>query len=147
MRARFLDSSVFLHAYLKPKRSLTPREAAVKRAAQEVLVRVEEGEPVVTTVVHVSEVANVVEARLGLSYSIKLVAGILSKENIEVLPVEPRDFDASLDVAQRYSVSVNDALAYVKMKEEGVEEVYTFDKHFHNMPGVKVLPRLPAGET
>ncbi|MEM3944511.1 MAG: PIN domain-containing protein, partial [Thermofilaceae archaeon] len=67
---------------------------------------------------------------------------ILSKENIEVLPVEPRDFDASLDVAQRYSVSVNDALAYVKMKEAGVEEAYAFDKHFYNIPGVRVLPQL-----
>jgi len=142
VRARFLDSSVFLHAYLKPKRSLTPREAAVKRAAQEVLVRVEEGEPVVTTVVHVSEVANIVEARLGLSYSIKLVAGILSKENIEILPVEPSDFGTAVDLAERYAVSVNDALAYVKMKEAGVEEAYTFDRHFYNMPGVRVLPQI-----
>ena len=142
MKARFLDSSVFLHAYLKPRRPLTEREMAVKAAAQEVLRRVEEGEPVFTTVVHLSEVANVVESRVGLQASLGLVARLLSLESVEVLPVSRDDYEEALSVAQRFSVSLNDAVAYVKMLEIGASEVYTFDRHFTNLPGVSVLPKV-----
>ena len=142
MRVRFLDSSVFLHAYLRPRRRLTPREAAVKEAARRVLVNVEAGEPVVTTVVHVSEIANMVESRVGLAESVGLVARLLSLDNVEVLEVSARDYEGALAVSQRYAVSLNDAVAYLKMREKGVEEAYTFDKHFRSLPGVRVLPKL-----
>ncbi len=142
MRARFLDSSVFLHAYLKPRRPLTAREEAVKAAAQEILRRVEEGELVFTTTVHVSEVVNIVESRVGLQASLGLAARLLSLENVEVLPVSRDDYEKALEVAQRFSVSLNDAVAYAKMLEKGASEVYTFDKHFAQLPGVSALPRL-----
>ncbi|MCC6059789.1 MAG: PIN domain-containing protein, partial [Thermofilum sp.] len=112
MRARFLDSSVFLHAYLRPRRPLTAREEAVKAAAQEILRRVEEGEPVFTTTVHVSEVVNIVESRVSLQASLGLAARLLSLENVEVLPVSRDDYEKALEVAQRFSVSLNDAVAY-----------------------------------
>lgn len=142
MRARFLDSSVFLHAYLRPRRPLTAREEAVKAAAQEILRRVEEGEPVFTTTVHVSEVVNIVESRVGLQASLGLAARLLSLENVEVLPVSRDDYEKSLEVAQRFSVSLNDAVAYAKMLEKGASEVYTFDKHFAQLPGMRTLPKL-----
>jgi predicted nucleic acid-binding protein len=142
VRARFLDSSVFLHAYLRPRRPLTAREEAVKAAAQEILRRVEEGEPVFTTTVHVSEVVNIVESRVGLQASLGLAARLLSLENVEVLPVSRDDYEKALEVAQRFSVSLNDAVAYAKMLEKGASEVYTFDKHFTQLPGVSALPRL-----
>jgi len=142
VRARFLDSSVFLHAYLRPRRPLTAREEAVKAAAQEILRRVEEGEPVFTTTVHVSEVVNIVESRVSLQASLGLAARLLSLENVEVLPVSRDDYEKSLEVAQRFSVSLNDAVAYAKMLEKGASEVYTFDKHFAQLPGVSALPRL-----
>lgn len=140
METRFLDSSVFLHAYLKPRRPLKPREAEVKEEAKEIVARVEEGEPVVTTAVHVSEIANIVESRLGLAESLGLVARLLTLDNVEVLEVTVRDYEEALPVSQRYGVSINDAIAYIKMKERGLEEIYTLDKHFSNLPGVRVLP-------
>lgn len=142
MRARFLDSSVFLHAYLRPRRPLTAREEAVKAAAQEILRRVEEGEPVFTTTVHVSEVVNIVESRVGLQASLGLAARLLSLENVEVLPVSRDDYEKALEVAQRFSVSLNDAVAYAKMLEKGASEVYTFDKHFAQLLGMRTLPKL-----
>ena len=42
-------------------------------------------------------------------------------------------------VAKREMISVNDALAYVVMKKEGIKEIYTFDKHFRKLD-VVVLP-------
>ena len=137
--ARFLDSSVFLHAYLTPRRELTESERRVKEGAKAIIARVEAGEPVVTTVVHVSEVVNVVESWVGLAASLRLAARILSLGNVGVLSVAEEDYWEALDVAQSYSVSLNDALAYVKMRQARIEEAYSFDRHFRNLPGIRVL--------
>ena len=56
-----------------------------------------------------------------------------------MLEVTVRDYEEALPVSQRYGVSINDAIAYIKMKERGLEEI-TLDKHFSNLPGVRVLP-------
>ena len=114
----------------------------MKAAAQEILRRVEEGEPVFTTTVHVSEVVNIVESRVGLQASLGLAARLLSLENVEVLPVSRDDYEKALEVAQRFSVSLNDAVAYAKMLEKGASEVYTFDKHFAQLLGMRTLPKL-----
>jgi len=42
-------------------------------------------------------------------------------------------------LADRYDISVNDALAYIKMKGNNIEEIYTFDKHFKNLPEIKII--------
>jgi len=137
---RFLDSSVFLHAYLAPRRRLSQREAQVKERAKSIIERIDAGsEEVLTTVIHVAEIANIVEAKLGLQTSLRVAARILSLENIRVAGVTEEDYEKALATASRYTVSLNDALAYIKMIEHGVEEVYTFDKHFKNLPGIKIV--------
>ena len=137
---RFLDSSVFLHAYLVPKRRLSSREAQVKEKAKAIVARVDSGsEEILTTVVHVAEVANIVESRLGLEVSLRVVARLLSLENVRVVEVTEEDYREALAVADRYRVSINDALAYIKMKQYNIEEVYTFDKHFKNLPNIRVV--------
>jgi len=78
---RFLDSSVFLHAYLNSKRSLGMREGNKKKAIN-ILENVERGEEVVTSTVHISEIINMIEARLGLDVAIRLLQVLLTIENI-----------------------------------------------------------------
>jgi predicted nucleic-acid-binding protein len=41
------------------------------------------------------------------------------------------------------NVDFEDALISVHMGQDGIEEIYTFDKHFNRLPGVKPLP--PGG--
>lgn len=138
---KFLDSSVFLHAYLKPSRELRPFEENVKVKAKEIIVKVNSGEEnVLTTVIHLSEVVNLIESRIGLSESIGFLAKIFSMRNIVVADVSKEDYGKALAISSRYHVSVNDALAYVKMGEHGINEIYTFNKHFKNLPGIKTLP-------
>lgn len=48
---RFIDSSVFLYAFLKPRRALTVKAREYKESAKRILLRVEEGAPVATTIV------------------------------------------------------------------------------------------------
>lgn len=137
---KFLDSSVFIHAYLKPRRSLTQEEEVVKEAAKAIISRVERGEPVATTVVHVSEIANIVESRLGLSESLGLVAAFLGMGNIKIMEVSRDDYEAAISISESNGVSLNDAIAYLKMKGENIKTIYSFDKHFRNFRDIVVLP-------
>ena len=47
---RFMDASVFVHAYLKPKRPLKPQEVGVKEVAKRIVTRINGGERVLTSV-------------------------------------------------------------------------------------------------
>ncbi len=88
--------------------------------------------------VHLSEVANILEAKLGLSIALDFLEELLTAENVVVLPVSTEEYLRSLIVARERGISVNDALAYLKMRKLGIKEVYTFDKHFFNLD-VRVL--------
>ncbi|MBS7250420.1 MAG: type II toxin-antitoxin system VapC family toxin [Candidatus Freyarchaeota archaeon] len=134
---KFLDSSVYLHAYLKVKRRLTEKELEVKQRAATILERIEAGEPVVTSVVHLSEVLNIIEARLGVQKSQHILETILSMDNISILNVSRRDYEEALGLAVRYTVSPNDALAAALCRMEKIKEVYSFDKHFENIPWLR----------
>ena len=139
---RFVDSNVFLHAFLRPRRELTEEELRVKEESKGIVGRIEAGERVATSTVHISEVINVVESGLGLRESLGLLAWAISKENIEVYATAIGDYEGALPVARDKGVSANDALAYLLMRSHGLEEIYTFDGHFDQL---KDITRLPPG--
>jgi len=94
---------------------------------------------VVRTVVHVSEIANVIESLANLTKAIEVVESVLNSENVTVLDVTKEDYMAATLVAKERGVSVNDALAYVVMMRLGIGEIYTFDeRHFMSL-GVKMV--------
>jgi len=123
---RFIDANVFIYAFLKPKKEPPKNVKEIKERAKGILARVSDGERVVTTVVHLSEVANVVESREGKKKAVEVILAVLTGENIEVLPVSPSDYLKATLIAEEKNLGVNDALAYVKMKELDIEEIYTF---------------------
>ncbi|MFQ6072564.1 MAG: type II toxin-antitoxin system VapC family toxin [Methanosarcinales archaeon] len=130
---RFIDANVFIYAVLKPKRELNEKELEIKNASKEIFTRVNEGEEVITTVVHLSEVSNVLEDAANLSFAISLLRDILLKRNVIVEEVSEKDYMESVLLADEKRVSINDALAYLLMKRKGIEEIYTSDKHFENL--------------
>jgi predicted nucleic acid-binding protein len=130
---RFIDTNVFIYAVLKPTRELNEQEQMLKSASKAIFKRVNEGEEVLTTVVHMSEVANVMEDAANLTFSISFVKDIMLKSNVIVEKVSDTDYIESVLLAEEKRVSINDALAYLIMKRKGIEEMYTFDKHFENL--------------
>ncbi|MEM2925821.1 MAG: type II toxin-antitoxin system VapC family toxin [Methanocellales archaeon] len=136
---RFIDANVFIYAVLKLKRELSERERGIKNASKEIFKRVNEGEEVVTTVVHLSEVANVLEDAGGLSFAISFIRDIFLKRNVQVEAVSDKDYMESVLFSEEKGVSINDALAYISMERRGIREIYTFDKHFENLGDVKVI--------
>jgi len=130
---RFIDANVFIYAVLKPKRGLNERVQELKTASKEIFKKVNEGEKVITTVVHLSEVANVLEDVANLSFAISFLKDILLKKNVIVERVSDKDYMGCVLLAEEKRVSINDALAYLLMKRRRIEHIYTFDKHFQNL--------------
>lgn len=138
---RFIDASVFLYAYLRPKRSIPANISEMKRNAKGILERVNNGEKVATSLVHVSEVANILESVVPLEQSNKIVRDIASTQSIVIYEPHVPDYLAAVDIALEKTVGLNDALAYLMMKNEGIDEIYSFDSHFHNFHDIKRITR------
>jgi len=128
---RFVDSNVFLHAFLRPRRELSEEEGRVKEAAKEIVREIEGGEGVA--------VVNIIESGLGLPRSLGFLAWAISSANMDVYPTDVGDYGSALSVARDRGVSANDALAYLLMKKRGLDEVYSFDRHFDQLD----VTRLP----
>jgi len=126
----FVDASLFVYAYLKPRRRLQSHEARIKDAAKRIISRINEGEEVATSVVHFSEVCNILEDYLPLEEAFKIEKGLLFRDNIVIHKVSEEDYLKALSVAEDQRVGANDALAYVVMKEVGLRKIYSFDKDF-----------------
>ncbi len=90
---RFVDSNVFLHAFLVPRRSLTEEEKYVKDEVKGIVKGIEEGEEVVTSTVHLSEVVNIVESGLSLQKSLGFLAWAVTSDNVKVHPVTLQDYE------------------------------------------------------
>ena len=137
----FVDSNVFVHAVLKPRRRLETHEAEIKEGAKDILTRIEEGEEAVTTVVHVSEVANILEARMPREDSGRVLSALASMRGLSLAGVTGDAYRSAIQASNALGVGVNDALAYATMMGSGIREIYSFDKHFDNLPEIKRITR------
>lgn len=136
---RFVDASVFIYAYLKPKKPPTPEISKLKEDAQSIVKRINEGEPVITSLIHISEIVNILEARMPLKKSLEILTDLMTIDNLEILQPTVALYQSAIEEAKIVNVGVNDALAYFLMKDKGITEVYSFDLDFDRMKGIKRL--------
>ena len=134
---RFIDASVFLYAFLKPKKVLSKNMLELKENAKRILTRINEGEDVITTVVHLSEIANILETRTSKVKSAEYIEAILSKQTIHVYDVDVASYAEAVLKAKEEGLGVNDALALIFMEKLGISEIYSFDKDFDKIKWVK----------
>ncbi|MGD6850434.1 MAG: type II toxin-antitoxin system VapC family toxin [Candidatus Bathyarchaeia archaeon] len=130
MQSVYVDANVFIYAFLKTKRQLQPSELKMKEAAKKIVTRISGGEKVVTSVVHFSEVCNILEDYLPFEEAVVLEKGLLFRENLLVCEVSQEDYLKAVTLAETYRVGANDALAYLLMKREGIATIYSFDRDF-----------------
>jgi uncharacterized protein len=126
----FVDANVFVYAFLKTKRQLHPSELKIKRAAKGIVARISKDEKVLTSVVHFSEICNILEDYLSFEEAVILEKGLLFRENILICEVTQEDYLRAIAIAEDRHVGVNDALAYILMQKEGLDSIYSFDKDF-----------------
>jgi len=136
---RFIDASVFLYAYLKPKSNMPKEIVLLKNGAQKILKRIDSGEDTITTLVHVSEVSNILEARIPLNEMLEVVMAILTKKNLKVVEPTKKDYLQSIKDAKALMIGINDALAYIVMQREKIDEIYSFDTDFDKINDVTRL--------
>jgi predicted nucleic acid-binding protein len=128
--AAFVDANVFVYAFLKPKRKLQPHEEKIKDAAKKIVTRINEGEETVTSVVHFSEICNILEDHLPIQEACTIEKGLLFLDNIVIKEVSEEDYLKALAIAEDQQIGANDALAYTLMKEAGITKIYSFDEDF-----------------
>jgi len=136
---RFVDASVFVHAFLKPKRELKPHEVKIKESAKEIVRRINDGEEVGITVVQVAEIANLLESYLPLSEALKVEEFLILARNVNVFDVTKRDCLEALKISRERNVGLSDAIAYVVMMKNGVNEIYSFDGDFDKLNVKRVI--------
>src|SRR4030042_1142301 len=114
---RFIDSNVFIHAFLKPNRRLERHEIEIKEGSKNIILRIEEGEEVLTTVIHMSEVANILEARTSEDAR-EILSAIASLRNLKLRDVTGENYRAAIQTSELINLGVNDTLAYKTSTEE-----------------------------
>ena len=137
MTPLYVDANVFVYAFLKTKRQLQPHELKIKESAKKIVARISKGEKVATSVVHFSEVCNILEDHLPFEEAVILEKGLLYRENVLICEVAQEDYIKAVSVAENHQVGVNDALAYVLMEKENMQEIYSFDKDFDAFTDIK----------
>lgn len=127
---RFVDSNVFIYAILKPRRKLSDEELALKDAAKSILRRIESGEECATSVVHLSEVINILSAAEGADLPISFLERVLALSSFRVLAVDKAMYALANELAKQIKIGINDCLAYALMRNNRITQIVSFDKDF-----------------
>jgi len=140
---RFLDANIFIYAYYKPKRPLNQKEKQMKEQAKKIITNISQAkEEVTTTVIHISEIVNILKHGLKLEELNKLTLGLFMLDNIKIQGVTREQYLAATELAEELELESNDALAVDTMKQDNITEIYTFDEDFDNVEGITRLPKL-----
>jgi len=140
---KFLDANVFIYAYYKPRRVLTEREKRMKDEAKKIIINISEGkEEVATTVIHVSETVNILKHGMPLKELGDFVLGLYMLNNVKIYGVSKEAYFAAAELATDLNIDPNDALAVDFMRQNGIEEIYSFDRDFEGLKGIKRLPEI-----
>jgi predicted nucleic acid-binding protein len=140
---KFLDANVFIYAYYKPKKQLTEKEKQMKEQAKKIITDMSQGrEQVVTTVVHVSEMVNILKHGMPLEKLTEVIRGLFMLDNVTVQGVTKEVYFAANELGDDLKLEANDALAIDVMKSNNVTEILTFDEDFDRVEGTTRIPKV-----
>jgi uncharacterized protein len=138
---KFLDANIFIYAYYKPQKTLSEKEEAMKEQAQTIIRAISQGkEQVTTTVVHISEVVNILKHGIPKEALTQVIMGLFMLENVKIVDVTKDSYFAAVELSEDYKLDPNDALAIDVMRQNGIKEIYSFDEHFGKIEGITRIP-------
>jgi predicted nucleic acid-binding protein len=138
---RFLDANIFIYAYYRPKKQLTEKEEAMKDQAKRIVNNISQGkEQVTTTVVHISEIVNILKNGMTQDQLTQIILGLFMLNNMIIVDVTKDAYFAATELGQDLKLEPNDALAVDIMRQNEITEIYSFDEHFNNIDGIIKLP-------
>ncbi len=135
-----VDSNVFIHGILKPRKNISKSNKELKKRANDLVLRINNGEPVGICVIQLSEVIRIFENLKEHEIAFRLQKFFLKSPTIKKFPVYGEDLLHAHSIVDRYmdnKISFNDAVAYSVMKREDIGEIYSFDKHFDIFDDIK----------
>ena len=140
---RFLDANVFIYAYYKPKKQLIQKEKQMKEHAKRIISNISQGkEDVMTTVVHVSEIVNILKQGMPLDQLTVIIRGLFMLDNVRIVDATREAYFAATELGDDLKLEANDALAVDTMKLNDIQEIYSFDEDFDQIEGITKLPKL-----
>lgn len=140
---KFLDANVFIYAYYKPKRQLNPLEKQMKDHAKKIISDISHGkEEVLMTVVHLSEVANILKHGMPLEQLSNIILGLFMLDNVKINGVSREAYFAATELGEDLKLDPNDALAVDVMRSNNIKEIYSFDEDFDKLEEIRRLPKL-----
>ena len=137
-----MDANVFIHGILKPRKNIKEDNKKLKKRANNLVLRINEGEPVGICVIQLSEVIKVFENLKEHEIAYRLQKFFLKNLTIKKFSVNEKDLYLAHNIVDKYrdnKISFNDAIAYIIMKRENIKEIYSFDKHFDIFSDIKRL--------
>jgi len=138
---RFLDANIFIYAYYRPKKQLTEKEEAMKDQAKRIVSNISQGkEQVTTTVVHISEIVNILKNGLAQDQLTQIIRGLFMLNTVKIMDVTKDAYFAAAELGEDLKLEPNDALTVDIMRQNEIAEVYTFDEHFTKIDGIIKLP-------
>jgi hypothetical protein len=140
---RFLDANIFIYAYYKPKKQLTQKEKQMKERAKQIISNLSQGKEEATmTVVHLSEMVNILKHGMPLDQLTDIIRGLFMLDNVKIHGVTREAYFAAAELGEDLKLEANDALAIDVMRTNHIEEIYSFDEDFDRIEGISRLPKL-----
>jgi len=73
---RFVNANVFIYTVLSPKTSISEQIKKKKEAVRQIFLRINNGEIVTTSTVHLNEVANVLEDIARIGFAVDFISAV-----------------------------------------------------------------------
>ncbi len=128
-----VDASVFVHSLLKSSPHHDTKTKAIKFSARKIVKRIYQGEKVAISLIQVSEIASIVEKYLPRNAALNIEEFLILSPHIQVFSPDNELLTEAVSLVRQYQdngVGLSDCMAYLTMTENGLNEIYSFDKHF-----------------
>jgi len=115
----------------------------MKDHAKRIISEVSQGkEEVMMTVVHISEVVNILKHGMPLEELTHLILGLFMLDNVKIQGVSKEAYFAATELGDDLKFDPNDALAIDAMRLNNIKEIYSFDEDFDKIEEISRLPKL-----
>lgn len=126
---RYVDSNIFISNLIGDKR--------LGKAAEKYLEAVASGKESATTSVHTMiEIYAFLKGKKLTEHKISEILIAINQHGVSMLPFEPEIMTGALYMVKK-NWKLGDAIHYLTMKKNGIEEIVTDDMHFDNVEGIK----------
>lgn len=129
MMRRFVDTNVFIYLLTKHPKFF--------EVSKRILGRIEDGEEAVTSTVVIDEVCIFLEMHGRRGEIPVALSSIRSYMSMKVVSFALEDMAKASQLVERFRMDWHDCLNVALMKKYGVEEVYSNDRHFDKVEGIR----------